>query len=164
LLMLMNSCRPNALNPRPRPDCLTPPKGRARSERTKSFTNTMPASICSRAMAAPRRRSRVKIAAPRPKDVWLAMRLASAASRAAIGIGEDEVGIAAREFEHAGLEGGAGEAGPPSAGGGAAGKGGAEQAGVGDEGRELSGRGQQRAEKTGGQTGVGEEFFDGEGA
>src|SRR4030095_11215507 len=61
-----------------------PPNGRRGSERTKAFTKHDPASSSWRAMRSPRARSAVKTAAPRPKTVKFASRMASFSSVAAL--------------------------------------------------------------------------------
>mmetsp|Transcript_41481 Transcript_41481/g.123940 ORF Transcript_41481/g.123940 Transcript_41481/m.123940 type:complete len:243 (-) Transcript_41481:818-1546(-) len=79
-----NSIMPNMEHSRPRPEFLTPPNGRDGSERTKSLTKHIPASMSWVAMRWPLSRSSVKTAAPRPNSDWLARRMASASSCASV--------------------------------------------------------------------------------
>ena len=84
VFMFTNSRIPGCASSRPNPESPMPPKGRRRSLLTASFTKQHPAWSRSRAICSPRTESRVKTAAPKPKVVSLAIRIASDSSRASI--------------------------------------------------------------------------------
>mmetsp|Transcript_74055 Transcript_74055/g.130898 ORF Transcript_74055/g.130898 Transcript_74055/m.130898 type:complete len:254 (-) Transcript_74055:700-1461(-) len=72
VLTFTNSSMPKAAHSRPSPDSFTPPKGSDGSDRTKSLTKHMPASISSTASFSPFSLSLVKTAPPKPKMLWFA--------------------------------------------------------------------------------------------
>merc|ERR1711871_1154192 len=84
VLILVNSLRPNSAHSRPRPDVLVPPKGKDGSERTKSLTKHIPASISETASSLPFCKSFVNTAAPRPNSDWLASSTACASLSASM--------------------------------------------------------------------------------